>query len=43
VLRAGLRQQLAASPLLDAVGFTRDLEAAYRAMWGAWCMREGGD
>jgi hypothetical protein len=26
-----------ASPLLDAVGFTSNLEAAYRRMWSDWC------
>lgn len=39
--RAGLRQQLAASPLCDGVGFTRNLEAAFRRMWGDWCARQG--
>jgi protein O-GlcNAc transferase len=32
-LRAGLRERLKASPLLDVSGFTRDLENAYRSMW----------
>ena len=36
-VRAGLRATLASSPLLDATGFARDIEAAYRAMWTAWC------
>jgi predicted O-linked N-acetylglucosamine transferase (SPINDLY family) len=36
-LRAGLRERIAASPLLDFAGFTRNLEAAYRQMWVAWC------
>jgi predicted O-linked N-acetylglucosamine transferase (SPINDLY family) len=36
-VRAGLRQRLEASPFCDGPGFTRDLEAAYRAMWRAWC------
>lgn len=36
-LRAGLRTRIAASPLLDAPGFVRSLETAYREMWRIWC------
>jgi protein O-GlcNAc transferase len=36
-LRATLREQLRASPLLDAEGLTRDLESLYRAAWRKWC------
>lgn len=36
-LRAGLRDRMAASPLMDAGRFTRNLEKAYRAMWVTWC------
>jgi predicted O-linked N-acetylglucosamine transferase (SPINDLY family) len=36
-LRRSLRGMMRASPLLDAVGFTRNLEAAYRRMWCDWC------
>ena len=39
-LREGLRSRLLASPLTSPVILTRDIEAAYREMWRAWC--EGG-
>jgi predicted O-linked N-acetylglucosamine transferase (SPINDLY family) len=36
-LRAGMRDRLAASALLDHAGFTRKLEGALRRAWRAWC------
>ena len=36
-LRAGLRTRFAASALGTPAAVARDIEAAYRAMWGAWC------
>ncbi len=38
-IRTELRDRMRESPLCDAHGFTRDLEAAYRVMWRAWCER----
>lgn len=36
-LRAGMRDRLRASPLLQGVRFTRGLEQAFRTMWRTWC------
>ena len=36
-LRAHLREQMRTSALMDGAAFTRDVEAAYRRMWQAWC------
>jgi protein O-GlcNAc transferase len=36
-LRAGLRQQVLASPVFDAARFAQHLEAALRGMWRQWC------
>ncbi len=36
-LRAGLRERMRASPLLDHEGCARAVEDAYRGMWRKWC------
>jgi predicted O-linked N-acetylglucosamine transferase (SPINDLY family) len=35
-LRAGLRQEMEASPVMDEAGFARKVEAAYRQMFERW-------
>jgi protein O-GlcNAc transferase len=39
-LRQTMRDRMRASPLLDGAGFARDMEAAYRQMWQAWCCQQ---
>ena len=41
-LRGSLRRRMKASPLMDEPRFARDLEAAYRQMWRAWCNSPAG-
>ncbi|MES1207363.1 MAG: tetratricopeptide repeat protein, partial [Pseudomonadota bacterium] len=36
-IREGLRDHVAASPLVDAAVIARDIESAYRQMWRLWC------
>ncbi len=36
-LRAGLRDEMEASLLMDEPGFARKVETAYRDMWKRWC------
>lgn len=36
-LSMGLRNRMRKSPLMDAPGFVKDLETAYRKMWQHWC------
>jgi protein O-GlcNAc transferase len=36
-LRSTLRQRLRESPLMDARGYVRNLETAYRQIWRKWC------
>jgi predicted O-linked N-acetylglucosamine transferase (SPINDLY family) len=41
-LRATLRERMQRSPLMDAPRFARNVEAAYREMWGRWCEKTPG-
>jgi protein O-GlcNAc transferase len=36
-LRSALRRRMKQSPLMDAAGFARNVESAYRQMWRTWC------
>ena len=42
LLRAGLRDALRASPLLDAPAYAARFQAALRDCWRAWCARQRG-
>ena len=36
-IRAGLRDEIRNSPLMDNAGFARDVERQYRTIWQQWC------
>ncbi|MGO9988422.1 MAG: tetratricopeptide repeat protein [Steroidobacteraceae bacterium] len=38
-LRQNLRSRLRSSALMDEIGVTREIEAAYRAVWRTWCRK----
>jgi hypothetical protein len=38
-LRAGMRERLRGSPLMDGAGYAADVGAAFRRAWEAWCQR----
>jgi predicted O-linked N-acetylglucosamine transferase (SPINDLY family) len=42
VLRAGMRTEMKASPLMDEPGFARKVENAYREMFAKWCEKKYG-
>jgi predicted O-linked N-acetylglucosamine transferase (SPINDLY family) len=42
VLRAGLRDRLAGSPICHGRQRTRQIERIYRAVWRRWCASRGG-
>jgi predicted O-linked N-acetylglucosamine transferase (SPINDLY family) len=39
-LRAGLRDQVRASPLVNAERFAKNVEAVYRMIWRRWCEKD---
>ena len=38
-IRAGMRERMRASPVMDEKGFARDVEDAYAVMWQDWCSK----
>jgi predicted O-linked N-acetylglucosamine transferase (SPINDLY family) len=40
--RAMLRSRMQNAPVMDATGFARDIEEAFRDMWRRWCERTPG-
>lgn len=41
MLSESLREKMLSSPLMDAEGFTRELETVYRQIWITWCEQIG--
>jgi protein O-GlcNAc transferase len=39
-IRHNLRKKMSDSPIMDYPAFARDMEAAYRGMWQAWCANQ---
>jgi predicted O-linked N-acetylglucosamine transferase (SPINDLY family) len=41
MLRSTLRQRMEHSPLMDAAGFAKNVESAFRQIWRTWCSTNG--
>lgn len=39
-IRAGMRERMMSSPLMDASGFTQRLESIYKELWKTWCQQQ---
>ncbi len=41
-MRSGMRERMEKSAVMDARGFAKGVEEAFRGMWRRWCEKRGG-